>query len=98
MNLFKPGKHDNGREKEIWRAAKAVKREPVKQDDFFFANVKGIERPEPANNPYDNWARQAVFENKAICMYLGIEYNEDDFTTSSEALARSWVQDLPDKE
>lgn len=65
---------------------------------IFFANVKGIERPEPANNPYDNWARQAVFENKAICRYLGIEYNEDDFTTSSEALARSWVQDLPDKE
>ena len=64
----------------------------------FFANVTGIEQPELANNPYDNWARRATFENKAICMYLGIEYNEDDFTTSGEALARSWAQSLPGKE
>ena len=42
--------------------------------------------------------RRAMFENKAICMYLGIEYNEDDFTTSGEALARSWAQSLPGKE
>lgn len=64
----------------------------------FFANVTGIEQPELANNPYDNWTRRAMFENKAICMYLGIEYNENDFTTSGVALARSWAQSLPGKE
>ena len=32
----------------------------------FFASVEGIEKPQPANNPFDIWYRDAEYENEAI--------------------------------
>ena len=62
----------------------------------FFASVEGIEKPQPANNPFDKWKRDAEYENQAICKHLGIEYHTEDFTVSDEKLARNWAQGLPD--
>lgn len=42
----------------------------------FFASVEGIEKPQPANNPFDKWKRDAEYENQAICKHLGIEYHK----------------------
>ena len=52
--------------------------------------------PQPANNPFDKWKRDAEYENQAICKHLGIEYHKEDFTVSDKELARNWAQGLPD--
>ena len=60
----------------------------------FFAGVR--EKCLIANNPYEQWALQSEYENEAICKHLGIEYRKEDFTVSSEELARQWARGLPD--
>lgn len=56
--------------------------------------MEGIEKPQPANNPFDKWKRDAEYENQAICKHLGIEYHKEDFTVSDKELARNWAHGI----
>ena len=60
----------------------------------FFAGMD--EERAIANTPYEQWALQSEYENKAICKHLGIEYRKEDFAVSAEGLAKQWAGGLPD--
>lgn len=96
MNLFKTNKKMTQEERKKFDAFQRQLNESPANRISFFAGMD--EECAIANTPYEQWALQSEYENKAICKHLGIEYRKEDFAVSAEGLAKQWAGGLPDME